>query len=272
MCASGSRTSSSYCTCSTLPGSTASQWSMSAQVAAVVAPEVVQVVAEGLPLGEVLLEGAEAGIHRMPAHVDDEGMRQDGVDQADVAEVIGQLVGEVRAPGAQRRGLLEVAAAERGEQLRAVRRRTRLRIAVAPGEPCRRTARTMVRMFGSSMVPSTCEWLARICSTSVEPERGSPTMKIGAALGSPLPACAAKKLGVEEAADARAAALEVPRCRTARRGGAARCRARSGRRPPRTASRCSKALPSAKCSCASIGAARVVASAAAAAWRRSRRR
>jgi hypothetical protein len=57
-------------------------------------------------------------------------------------------------------------------------------------------------MFGSSMVPSTCEWLARICSMSVEPERGRPRMKIGALLG--------EKALVEERADARAAALEVP--------------------------------------------------------------
>ena len=32
----------------------------------------------------------------------------------------------------------------------------------------------------SSSVPSTWLWLARICSISVEPERGRPTMKIGA--------------------------------------------------------------------------------------------
>jgi len=37
-------------------------------------------------------------------------------------------------------------------------------------------------MFASSIVPSTFECEARICSMSVEPARGSPTMKIGAAL------------------------------------------------------------------------------------------
>jgi len=67
----------------------------------------------------------------------------------------------------------------------------------------------MLMMFGSSMVPSTHEWLARICSTSVDPERGRPTMKIGASLGSPLPARAAKNAPVKERANARAAALEV---------------------------------------------------------------
>ncbi len=59
------------------------------------------------------------------------------------------------------------------------------------------------------MVPSTREWLARICSTRVEPERGSPTMNIGAGLGSPLPARSAKNACVEEGANARRAPLEV---------------------------------------------------------------
>ncbi len=34
-------------------------------------------------------------------------------------------------------------------------------------------------MSASSIVPSTCECEARICSSSVEPARGRPTMKIG---------------------------------------------------------------------------------------------
>ena len=43
----------------------------------------------------------------------------------------------------------------------------------------------------------------------VEPERGSPTMKIGALLGSP-PACASKERRAEERANARGAPLEAP--------------------------------------------------------------
>ena len=39
----------------------------------------------------------------------------------------------------------------------------------------------MAMMSGSSIVPSTCEWLDRICSIRVEPARGRPTMKIGSA-------------------------------------------------------------------------------------------
>ena len=38
-------------------------------------------------------------------------------------------------------------------------------------------------MSGSSIVPSTCEWLARICSIRVEPARGMPRMKIGSGAG-----------------------------------------------------------------------------------------
>ena len=36
----------------------------------------------------------------------------------------------------------------------------------------------IMEISGSSLVPSTMEWLARICSSRVEPERGRPTMKV----------------------------------------------------------------------------------------------
>ena len=76
------------------------------QIAAIVAPQIVEGVAEGLALGKVLFEGAETAIHGMAAGVDDGRARQHGVDQTDMAEVIGQLVGEVFPPRAQRRGFL----------------------------------------------------------------------------------------------------------------------------------------------------------------------
>src|SRR5207302_1879800 len=79
------------------------------QIAAVVTPKVVEVVAEGLSLGEVLLEGAETAIHGMAACVDDGRGRQDRVNEPHVAEVVGQFIGEVLAPPAERRGLVEVA-------------------------------------------------------------------------------------------------------------------------------------------------------------------
>ena len=46
------------------------------------------------------------------------------------------------------------------------------------------------------MVPSTAEWLDRICSSNVEPARGRPTMKIGSPDGAPADLRAEKKSAV----------------------------------------------------------------------------
>ena len=51
--------------------------------------------------------------------------------------------------------------------------------------------------FGSSCVPSTCEWDARICSSRVDPERGNPTTKMGSGSGAPKPRRRAKKSAVQ---------------------------------------------------------------------------
>ena len=72
------------------------------QVAAVVTAKVAKVVAEGLPFGKILLEGTEARIHRMTTGVNDSRLRQDCVDETDMAEVIGQFIREVLKSGAQR--------------------------------------------------------------------------------------------------------------------------------------------------------------------------
>ncbi len=71
------------------------------------------------------------------------------------------------------------------------------------------------------MVPSTWEWLARICSTSVDPERGSPTMNIGAVLGIAAAAALVEEGLVEKGADARRAAFEMLDVKG--RGGAPQC-------------------------------------------------
>jgi hypothetical protein len=52
-------------------------------------------------------------------------------------------------------------------------------------------------MSGSSIVPSTLECEARICSSSVEPARGRPTMKIGSGRSQPQPRRAAKNSAVQ---------------------------------------------------------------------------
>ena len=46
-------------------------------------------------------------------------------------------------------------------------------------------------------MPSTCEWEARICSISVDPERGRPTMKMGSESGAPTLARCAKNYAVQ---------------------------------------------------------------------------
>jgi len=51
------------------------------QVAAIIARQIIEVVAEGLAFREVLLVGAETSVHRVAAHVDDGGVRQHGVNQ-----------------------------------------------------------------------------------------------------------------------------------------------------------------------------------------------
>jgi hypothetical protein len=54
-------------------------------------------------------------------------------------------------------------------------------------------------MSGSSIVPSTREWLASICSMRVEPARGIPRMKIGSLARQRRPERASKKAGVNKA-------------------------------------------------------------------------
>ena len=48
-----------------------------------------------------------------------------------------------------------------------------------------------------SPAPKTWEWLARICSMSVVPDRGSPTINTGRSLSTPKPRTRWKKSGVE---------------------------------------------------------------------------
>jgi len=70
----------------------------------------------------------------------------------------------------------------------------------------------MAATSGSSIVPSTCEWLERICSTSVEPARGSPTMKMGSGVGRPGAGTTREEVGGEQCAralDARRGPLGV---------------------------------------------------------------
>ena len=105
-----------------------------AEVGAVVATEVDEVVAEGLPFGEVLFEDAEAAVHRIATRVDDRRVRQDRVDEADVTEVVRQLVDEVPAPGSKHRHLRKVSRPQR-RKVRSTQVRDGRRVAVAGRHP-----------------------------------------------------------------------------------------------------------------------------------------
>ena len=66
----------------------------------------------------------------------------------------------------------------------------------SPRPPRAPSSRARLTICGSSMVASTREWLARICSISVEPARGRPTIKIGSGAAEPTPERDAKNVGV----------------------------------------------------------------------------
>ena len=51
-----------------------------------------------LPFGEKLFEAAEATTHRVTPRINDFGIGQDKMDQADMPEIIGHLVDEIRCP------------------------------------------------------------------------------------------------------------------------------------------------------------------------------
>ena len=65
----------------------------------------------------------------------------------------------------------------------------------------------MALMLGSSMVPSTCEWLASICSIKVDPARGRPTTKIASGAGYPKPLRSAMNCEVKSALERLTSAL-----------------------------------------------------------------
>jgi len=67
----------------------------------------------------------------------------------------------------------------------------------------------MLAMYVSSAVPSIAVWLARICSMSVEPERGRPRMKIGSGALQPCSSRLAKNSRVNSALFAFTAAVSA---------------------------------------------------------------
>ena len=155
----------------------------------VVAGQVFEAVGELLAAREQLLEVAEAAGHRLAPCVDDLRVRQHQVDQADVAIVVRHLVDEERrAAAAVVPRVADVGFAEFPEFVLPSPPRGRR------GNACRSHAgRARSRGAGCRPAPSCprpreCE--ARICSSSVDPARGRPTMKIGEPSGNPSRAAA----------------------------------------------------------------------------------
>ena len=65
--------------------------------------------------------------------------------------------------------------------------------------PCPPSAAMVSLASLISPAPKTWEWLAKICSMSVVPDRGSPTTNTGSSLSNPKPRTRSKKSGVQTA-------------------------------------------------------------------------
>ena len=104
--------------------------------------------------------------------------------------------------------------------------------------PCPPSAAKVSPASSISPAPKTWEWLARICSTSVVPDRGSPTTKTGISLSKPKPRTRWKKSGVQVAiirvTKAHTLSGRTPGRACATRPAAARCPVRGARRPRHT--------------------------------------
>ena len=150
-------------------------------------------------LGVKLLPVGETAGHRIAADIDDPRIGQDQPDQAEMHPVVGHLVGELGPVGAAMDAAgVEIASRQgratgrRGERQDAFERPLCRAAASSP------SWRTRLGMSVSSAVPSIAGWLARICSTRVDPERCMPTMKIGSRAGRALAGAGGEEGGREE--------------------------------------------------------------------------
>ena len=104
-----------------------------------------------------------------------------------------------------------------------------------PGPP---SAAMLSRASGISPAAKTREWLARICSMSVVPDRGSPTTNTGSSLSNPKPRTRWKKSAVQaaiiRATRTRTLADRTPGRACATRTVAWRCPGQGARQPRHT--------------------------------------
>ena len=85
----------------------------------VVLADFMQAVGEFLAAGEQLLEAAETTGHGLAPRVDDAGIRQDQVNQADVPEIVGHLVDKPGRVTAMNARVIEISLTELRGLLRA---------------------------------------------------------------------------------------------------------------------------------------------------------
>ena len=162
------------------------------QIGSVVTGDIVDAVGELLAIGEQLLQVTETARHRFTPRVDDPGVRQHQVNQAQVPEVVRHLVDEERLAGAVDAGVGQILRAELPKILRThLRKDARVAGIVQIRVTAPKIADDLLDV-GKFLRAFDFECEARICSSRVEPERGRPTMKMGSGFRTPQPRRLAK--------------------------------------------------------------------------------
>jgi hypothetical protein len=150
-------------------------------ITAVIAPELTEIVGVGLFAHEQGRKAGQAGVDRVAERMDDTRIRKRQMNEADEGKVCGHLVDDPIDCRCSAADAVEISRSELAQRwgrqnylpngnhrLIGVDVRDRLaEIADFPG--------------------ATREWLERICSMSVVPDRGMPTTNSGTAVGSPTP-------------------------------------------------------------------------------------
>src|SRR5579883_3617311 len=167
------------------------------EVAAIIPAKLRQIIVVVMPMPKQLGEARDAGVDRVADSVNDTGIGQREMDHPGEVEVSRHLIGYMRSGRRMLSELRHVAGTDLAQQ-GVISRWNEFRVwkQVAVGSVQRRQRLPKAL---SSPAPCTSGWLARICSTSVEPERGMPRTKMGTAEGSPCPSFSLIRAGVKTA-------------------------------------------------------------------------